>query len=833
MPQVLENLRVIDVTTGPVGGIATMVLADFGADVIKVEPPGGDRFRSLAAAPLWLRGKRSVTADLKSGAGRDLLSGLVATADVLVVGGPPSRAQRWGIDADAAFRLRPDLVHCSITGWGPVGPRADVPAYDAVVAARAGRMRYFERQLHRGGPVFAAVPVASHMAAQGAVQGVLAALTARARGGGAQRVETSLLQSLLPYDLLELLLLELAERFGVTAVSNTAVGGDMPTLNYHPVRTKDGRWIQCGNLMEHLLMAFLEATDLLGDLLADPRFLESPAEWDPAAVEAARDMILVRLQERTADDWMARFRDNGNVAAEPFITTAEALHHPDLVAAGDIVTIEDPLRGPVRTIGAVAELTVTPARIGRPAPRPGEHTTEVVSELAQRPAIRNGPGPRAPGTGPNGAATGPANVTVPASGRPLEGITVVEFATIIAAPLSTVMLADLGAEVIKVEALDGDPYRHLRPDGSMAAKTTAGKRSICVDLKSEEGHRIALELARAADVVLYNTRLGVAERLGLGEADIRAGNPRTVWVSVTGYGRHSPSARRPATHPCAGAASGGATIQAGAAISASCETLADVREASRQLMRANDVCPDPISSAVAASAVLLGLLARERFGIGQAVYVNMMAANMYANADEAVAYSGKPPPPPPDDLLFGPNAGYRLYPAAEGWVFLALTSDAEWRRGLAVVERPDLAADPRFATATTRTAHDAALAEVLARELGRRPAADWETRFHAAGLAGVQADAASPGAFFAHDPQMLANDFAPECRHTRFGTHRRWGPVVRVNGGLDAYRPGVLAGEHTDEILAAMGRSAEEIAALRASRVVASEPVVAPAPAAV
>ena len=827
MPQVLEGFRVIDVTTGPVGGIATMVLADFGADVIKVEPPGGDRFRSLAAAPLWLRGKRSVTADLDTESGRDLVYRLISTADVLVVAGPPSRARRWGIDADAAIGRRPDLVHCSITGWGQTGPRAEVPAYDGVVAARAGRMRYFERQLHRGGPVFAAVPVASHMTAQGAVQGVLAALTARARGGGAQRVETSLLQGLLPYDLLELLLLEMAERLGVSAASNTAVGGDMPTLNYHPVRTKDGRWIQCGNLLEHLLMAFLDATDLLGEMLADPRFSGSPADWDPPAVEAARDLILTRLQERTADDWMARFRANGNVAAEPFITTAEALYHPDLVAGGDIVTIDDPVRGPVRTIGPVAELTATPARIGQPAPEPGQHTEEVVAELTHgSPAPAASPARRAGGI--NGSGVTPA-----APGRPLDGITVVEFATIIAAPLSTVMLADLGARVIKVESLTGDPYRHLRPDGSMAAKTTAGKQSICVDLKSVEGHRIALELARAADVVLYNTRPGVAERLGLSEADVRAGNPEAVWVSVTGYGRHSPGARRPATHPCAGAASGGATIQAGPAIGAPCPTLADVREMSRQLMRANDVCPDPISSAVAASAVLLGLLARERFGIGQAVYVNMIAANMYANSDEAVAYAGQPPSTRLDDQLLGLGAGYRLYPAAEGWVFLALTTDAEWRRGLTVMEHADLADDPRFATAAARSTHDAALAAAVAQALSRRSAVEWEDRFLACGLAGVQADAAPPGAFFAHDPQMLANDFTPECLHVRFGTHRRWGPVVKVNGGLDTYRAGVLAGEHTDEILMAMGRSAQEIAALRAAGAVASEPLAAPAPAAV
>ena len=131
-----------------------------------------------------------------------------------------------------------------------------------------------------------------------------------------------------------------------------------------------------------------------------------------------------------------------------------------------------------------------------------------------------------------------------------------------------------------------------------------------------------------------------------------------------------------------------------------------------------------------------------------------------------------------------------------------------------------------------RSTHDADLVAALAADFASRPAAEWEDRFLAAGVAGVRADEPTPGAFFAHDEQMLANDFAPECTHTRFGTHRRWGPVVRVNGGLDAYRPGVLAGEHTDEILTAMGRSADEIAWLRASRAVASEPLAAPAAAA-
>ena len=369
VPHVLEGIRVVDVTTGPVGGIATMVLADFGADVVKVEPPGGDRFRATAAAPLWLRGKRSVTADLATVAGLDALHGLVRGADVVVVSGPPSRARRWGIDADAATALRPDLVHCSITGWGARGPLAEVPGWDAAVAARSGRMMAFERQLRRGGPVFAAVPVASHIAAHAAVQGIGAGLFSRARGGGAQRVETSLLQGVLPFDLVELLLVEMIERSGVEAPNITTLGGDMPTLNYHPVRTKDGRWIQCGNLLEHLLLAFLDATDLLGELLVEERFAVPPGQWDEATTDAARDRILIRLQERTAAEWMAIFRANGNVAAEEYLTTAEALDHPDLVGNGDIVTLDDPVHGPVRTIGPIAELGATPAVVEAPGAR--------------------------------------------------------------------------------------------------------------------------------------------------------------------------------------------------------------------------------------------------------------------------------------------------------------------------------------------------------------------------------------------------------------------------------------------------------------------------------
>ncbi|MCE2392647.1 MAG: CoA transferase, partial [Proteobacteria bacterium] len=694
MAQVLDGIRVVDLGTGPAAGFATQVLADFGADVVKVEPPGGDRFRELPASPLWLRGKRSVELDLSGPEGRDSLLALAGIADVLVVSGPPGRAQRWGVDADAALRRRPSLVHCSISAWGPRGAYAQDPGYEGVVAARSGRMLAFERQLRRPGPAFAAVPVAIHAAAQGAVQGIVAALIARERSGRGQRVETSLLQALLPYDLMELLLVQLAERTGRPQPSLAALGGDMPTLNYHPVLAADDRWIQCGNLLEHLFLAFLDALELLPEMLLEPRFQDPPGSWDAETVEAARDRILARVRERPADEWMRIFHRNGHVAAEPYLTPGEALSHPDLVDNGDVWEIDDPELGRVRQIGPIARLTETPAAPGLPAPRVGEHTPEVQGGHQPRPE----PQPPEPGS----------------PGRPLEGVVVLELATIIAAPLSTVFLADLGARVIKIEALGGDPYRGMVPNGSTAVKTNAGKESICLDLKSPEGREIAQQLASRSDILLHNFRPGVPERLGIGYDELRALRPDLIWVSVNGYGPDGPSAARPSTHPVAGAAAGGAGHQAAAALSRRCESLQEIREISRQLMRANESNPDPNTSVVAASATLLALLARERHGVGQRVYVNMFTANAYANGDDFLDYPGKPPRPAVDAELMGLGAGYRLYPARDGWVFLALTRQAEWERFFRAAGAGALAADPRFADPDRRRRHDAELAERLA-----------------------------------------------------------------------------------------------------------------------
>jgi len=508
---------------------------------------------------------------------------------------------------------------------------------------------------------------------------------------------------------------------------------------------------------------------------------------------------------------MRIFHENGNVAAEPYLTPAEAMHHPDLVDNGAIVEIDDPVVGRVRTIGPISALTGTPADATRPAPLVGQHTDEVLAEQARvvpDPAV-------SPASGAGSAA----------AGRPLDGVTVVEFATVIAAPLGTSMLADLGARVIRVEPIGGDPFRQLYGNGYMTVKTTAGKESIYVDLKRPEARRIVAGLLAQADVLVHNYRPGVPERLGIGYDQVAAEHPGIVWVSVLGYGPHGPSAHRPATHPCAGSAMGGAGYQAGSALTRKCSTLEEVREASRQIIKANEANPDPNTSAIVASSTVLALLARDRDPQhrGQAVYVDMMTANAHANIDAFLSYDGMAPRQQLDEALLGFGACDRLYRCSNGWVVLTITTDAEWERFCVVSARLDLLADGRFSTVVSRREHDAELAGVLEAMFATRTGAEWEASLAASGVACVQADEFAPGEFAAHNEHLSENGFVPVVHHARFGEMRRWGPIVQVNGGTGKYGPGVLGGANTDALLAEIGYTTDEIATLRAARAVASE----------
>ncbi|MDA0365571.1 MAG: CoA transferase [Chloroflexi bacterium] len=823
----LTDIRVIDLSSGPVGGMATMVLGDFGADVIKVERPGGDPFRFDPASPMWLRGKRSVELDLKREVERRRLYDLVKTADVVLTSFRAHEDVDLGCDYDVLATHNPGIVYCQISGFGPWGPYVGYPGYEGVVAAKSGRMQAFSGVVQREGPQFAAVRVGSHAASQSAVAAVLAGLLARDRVGFGQFIETSLLQGMMAYDTGALLSTQFSRHDPPLVEPIAAPPNRMPTMNYHPMQTQDGSWIQFGNLLQHLFDNCLGAIDML-DIYADPRCVGSPATWPPEALEEVRDRMLTRMREKPAEEWMRIFQEHGGVAAHPYQTTQAALDDPDLVANGHVIERDDPhgslrlkaessIRDSVlglvgergasarmRQIGLVTRLTETPGSPGGPAPEVGQHTFEVLAE---------------PRTAFATSAKETGNVLRPA----LDGVIVLEFATIIATPLGVSGLADLGARVIKVEPVGGDPYRGMG-GGVSATRMNQGKESIGLDLKSAAGQEAVHRLIAQADVIIHNYRPGVPERLGIGYEQAKAIKPDIVYLSMNGYGEFGPSAHRPSTHPIPGAAVGGALMQAGAGMPPPfCDTLEEVREGARRLMRANEANPDPNTAMLVTTAAMLGLYAQRRLGVGQQVFVDMMLSNAYANADDFLSYEGKPDRPQPDAELYGTGPLYRLYRCTEGWVFLGVVLDKEWRAFCARIGSPELVADLRFNSREAREENAEALTALLADLFATESADYWEGFLSVAGLGCVRADGVMPGAFWLDDEHVRVNELTAEVEHGRWGTMRRHGSLSRFHRTPGIPLPAPLGGEQADAILAEVGYAADEIARLRAEGVVWSE----------
>ena len=771
----LARFRIIELGIGPASGLATMMLADFGADVIKVVPKGGDPFQGMASWPLWSRGKRLVEADLRNetdvAALRDLITG---SADAVLTTLNKRTRQRLRLDAGGLGR--DDLVLGVISGFGEDGPYAGYPGYEPVVAAKSGRMLGFAGVADRDGPNYAALQVGTHATAQSAAAALLAALVGREATGRGFAFDTSLLRGMMPY---EMGIMAMAQLWDKGILERPKARRDrtrsMPTLNYHPVRTKDGRWLQLGNLLPHLLRNFFRAAGLAEELRGDEH-RGDPLRWPRPVLERFRERLFEHMQSKTLAEWTRIFEADGGVVSHPYQTTQEALADPDVVANHHVAR-----RNGMTQLGLLAKLTRTPGAVGGPAV---QTTFDAIDARPVEPPARRGR---------QGA-------------KPLAGVTVVESATIIAAPLGASVLADLGARVIKIEPPTGDPFRSMF-HGFGASKCNAGKESICLDLKAAEGQNIAGRLAAKADIWIHNYRVGVPEKLGIGYQQLAAENPDLVYVSANGYGPEGPGAKRPSTHPIPGAALGGALWQFGHLPSAD-EPLDNgmLRETARKLLRANDVNPDPNTSMVVATAALMGLAARRTHGRGQKIYVDMFGANAYANWDDFLAYDGKPERPAVDDQGLGLGPLHRLYRCAEGWVFLMIANAGQWR---ALQEALALKAEP----------DDPDVAEKLAKAFAAGSADDFEQRLAPRGVGCVRADGAEPPDFLLYDEHCAIEELRVPARHPDWGDYYRNGPMARFRKGDDY--PGASAmGDSTLALLDELGYRPEDVAALVANRTV-------------
>ena len=791
------GLTVLDLSLGMPGALCALVMADYGADVIKVEPPGGDPFRFQPAWISWNRGKKGIVLDLEIAEGREQAIRLAAGADVLVESFRPGDMDEWGLGYDALSQLYPRLVYCSITGFGQKGPLRRVKGYEGVVAAKAGRMLNLEGQPNRDGPVYSAVNTGSWHASQAAVRGILGALRVRDLCGRGQWVQTSIVQALAsPHD----------NNVGDGGLVNMQLrrrdpdrfplrprGRGLSSIGYVPVRTSDGTWLQHANQRVPHIQGHLKAIGL-GDLLEDERFARVPA-LNFENQELLRREILKSQEEKTADEWMEIYLQDGNIAAEPYRTSVQAMDHPAVVSNGTVVTIDDPRVGSLRTLAPLVDFKDTPGEPSGPAPDVGQHNAEVLERLTQQTASSNG--------------SSPAADTADAPAHPLAGITVLDLATIQAGPYGAALLADLGARVIKVDATDRrlDEGRRSTAQAMADARTYAGKEGIQIDLQTSEGKEIIHKLIAQADVLAHNFRLGVPERLQVDWETCRKINPRMIHVWMGTYGEHGEHARRPGAHPIPGAIMGGAMRQMGRAMPPPPEQVMDVEEAveaTRWIMKSN-WGPDQNTSPVVATAVLLGLRAREITGKGQPVHVTMLNANAWTNADEYFDHANRPPIARPDAEIHGLHALYRLYRAAPGWVFLGCLFQDEWEAFCRAVQREDLMADSRFSTPEAREANDEALIAEVSAIFAGRTAAEWEELLTGADVGCVQADEALEGDFYADHPHARANDLSVEVEHPHVGKYRRYGGLVEFSLTPGIYRTSIQVGQHTRPLLREIG----------------------------
>ena len=390
---------------------------------------------------------------------------------------------------------------------------------------------------------------------------------------------------------------------------------------------------------------------------------------------------------------------------------------------------------------------------------------------------------------------------------PLDGFRIIDVTQMISGPMATMMLADQGADVIKVEPPGiGDLTRALagrrRGMSPTFAVVNRNKRSIAIDLKTARGLEILKQLIRGADVFIQNFRPGAAERMGLGEPVLRGIKSDLVYVSISGFGETGPYVHKRTYDPVIQALSGLASIQGDPG-------------GRPRMMRV--IVPDKVTALTAAQAITAALLARERTGKGQHVRLAMLDAVVAFHwAESMAAYTFMDTH---QSAMRPPNTRDLIFETADGYITCGAISDSEWEGLCRALERPDWLDDERFKKPAGRVRYADARLEMMAEVLVGRTSADWLTRLDAAQVPCAPVQSREE---LLADPQIVANQLIVESAHPHAGAMRQPRPAARFSdtpSSLRSFAP--ILGEHTDAVLTELGVTSEEISKLRDTNIIA------------
>jgi crotonobetainyl-CoA:carnitine CoA-transferase CaiB-like acyl-CoA transferase len=814
MSGILSGLRVLDLTWGVAGPLATMILADHGADVTKIEPPGGDPFRHLGRSRLgyktWQRGKRSAVLDLKDSEDLKMFKALASAADILVESYSPGVTERLGVDYATLSALNPRLIYATISAYRDTSHK-DRPGYDLLVAARMGlhweHRGWPEGSVHhtarlpdpfpdleipyewrqgppREGPMVIGVPTASLGAFYSAISAISAALVAREKTGLGQHVETSLMQGAAASALCGW---QRSEHTDLPDFATWVMGSKSPKGHFE---CSDGRWIHnwVPNPRFILSAAAGDTLDATPDLSVhnDPNRVGTGIE-EIFILDHYHPLMAEAVKKFPCDEWLAA----GAVADIPLQeprSPERSLSDPLLLADGCVRELDDPELGRIRQVGTVIEFAKTPAAPGGAAPSPGQHTEEIRQEAARLSV----------------AATPPSAPSEPARklAGPLDGVRVLDLGLAVAGPFGTQVLGDLGADVLKINAFH-DAY-WLR--NHIAFTCNRSKRSVCIDLKDPRGREVLLDLVRTADVVQHNMRYEAAIRLGVDYESLKAVRPDLIYCHTRGHER-GPREALPGNEQT-GACLAGVEYEDGA--------MADGGKPIWALTTFGDTGCGFLS----AIGIMHALYHRERTGEGQFLNTAIVNAQLL-NCSHVLAR--------PDGegfdrwrldrMHYGLSALYGLYETSRRWLAVAAVTETEWA-GLKAALPAGALDDAAFATPELRQVNDRRLRATLEAIFRKDTAEAWRDRLDAAGApCEISDETVSQRA--QDDPEFNRLGMIAHFEHPVAGKVDQVGLASAFSDTPSAITKGpIVLGEGTGEVLAAIGYSPERLASLAADRVI-------------
>jgi crotonobetainyl-CoA:carnitine CoA-transferase CaiB-like acyl-CoA transferase len=610
----LDGIRVVDFGQYIAGPLAAMMLADHGAEVIHVDPPGGPRW-NVDADAFYNRGKQRIMLDLRSIDDTAIAQRLAGSADVVVENFRPGVMDRLALGAAACCAANPALIYCSIPGFASDDPRRDVAAWEGVVGAATDIYPPISQLLDetdertRGDPerpVLTALPLASNFAAFHAATAIVMALIERQRSGLGQSIEVPLFDAMF-------------ELIGANGISLNGVYPVGRTRGSRTIACADGRHILFNSTSSPRFQRFAAAAGATGQDVFRTR---SAAEWETAVNTAGGPTTLVR----TPQEWLAS---------------------PHARARGAVVQLEDPLLGPTWMPGTNVHLTDSPGEIH------ARHVADAdrAAVLAAAGALRSLHG--------DGV-----------SRAPLAGVRVLDLTQVVAGPCTGRILVEYGADTIKVNNARPESLttavslsmRPMDPGNQQHEHLNRGKQTLLLDLHTPEGQAIIQRLIDRSDVLMQNFALGMAERYGIGFEQVQQRRPDLVYFSLSAYGYGGPMQSYRGYEGNAQAVTG----------------LMDRFGGDGPPLGQPYLLDDYGTGIRGAFAIALGVYHRQKTGRGQHIDIALVETATYHQAPYLLDYAGKKwrvEPRGPEALGWSPLQ--RLYRARDSWFFLGARSFAE------------------------------------------------------------------------------------------------------------------------------------------------------------